>query len=229
MATTRGDRLFAATGLLFPLLTVAGFVLFPKPAGDDVSAAHDPAWLHAHTGAAIAQSYVRAFAAVAFIALSVAVARAVREHKQSSVRSKLVVAGGVACGLLMLLAQAVTLSAALAVRASVPSDVVRAFDSLNAGVLSLSSLPAVLLFAAAAAGFARNAEIPRWLTITTALGVPLALVDAASYDGGPLAAVGVVGLAYFLLWSLTTAVQLARRPATDTGALRTASATAPVA
>jgi len=77
-------------------------------------------------------------------------------------------------------------------------------------------------------GFARNAEFPRWLTIVTALGVPLALVDACSYDGGPLAAVGIIGLAYFLLWSLTVAVQLARQPAADTRALGKTPATAPV-
>lgn len=43
------------------------------------------------------------------------------------------------------------------------------------------------------------------------MGVPLALLDAASYDGGPLAAVGIMGLAYFLVWSLSTAAYLARR------------------
>jgi hypothetical protein len=33
-------------------------------------------------------------------------------------------------------------------------------------------------------------------------------VDAASYDGGPLESVGVLGLAYFLLWSLAIGVSL---------------------
>ena len=42
-------------------------------------------------------------------------------------------------------------------------------------------------------------------------GRPLALLDAASYHGGPLAAVGIIGLAYFLVWSLSTATHLARR------------------
>ena len=50
--------------------------------------------------------------------------------------------------------------------------------------------------------------LPRWLTVLTLVGVPLALADAGSYDGGPLESVGLAGLAFFLLWSLVTGVLL---------------------
>jgi hypothetical protein len=57
----------------------------------------------------------------------------------------------------------------------------------------------------------RTSVLPRWLAVVSLLGVPLAIADAASYDGGPLEALGLVGLAWFLLWSLVTGVLLAVR------------------
>ena len=108
------------------------------------------------------------------------------------------------------------LSAALAAHDHLSAPVIRGFDSLNQGVLSLSSLPAVLLFAAAGTAFLHDPSAPRWLTTLTLVGVPLALLDASSYDGGPLAAVGIIGLAYFLIWSLTTATYLTRTTTTTT-------------
>lgn len=216
MQPTRSDRLFAAAGLLFPVLMIIGFVAFPKPPGGDVSPAHDPAWLAAHTHAVIAQSYVRAGAALAFIALSVAVAKAISARSDRSALSKLVVAGGTASAMLTLLAQAVTLGAVISVRDGASVDVVHGLDGLNDAVLSMSSLPAVLMFAAAAVGFGRGRQFPRWLTIFSTAGVPLALLDAGSYDGGPLAAVGILGLAYFLLWSFAVAAHLTRHPVAAT-------------
>lgn len=216
MSSHRTERTLAATGLLYPVLTVAGFIAFPKPPGGDVSAAHNPAWLALHTDAVIAQSYVRALAAVAFIALSVALARAATVRPEPSSITRLIVAGGTACGIFLLLSQAVTLSAALAAHDHLSPSVIRGFDSLNQGALSLSSLPAVLLFAAAGTAFLRDASAPHWLTTFTLAGVPLALLDAASYEDGPLAAVGIIGLAYFLIWSLTTAAYLTRTTTTTT-------------
>ncbi|MGH8890082.1 MAG: hypothetical protein ACRDV3_10065 [Acidothermaceae bacterium] len=226
MPSTRSDRLFAAAGLLFPVLMITGFIAFPKTPGGDVSAAHDPVWLAAHSHAVIAQCYVRAFAAVAFIALSVAVAKAISARGDAPVLSKLIVAGGTASAMLTLLAQAVTLGAVLALRDGATADVMHGLDGLNDATLSLSSLPAVLMFAAAAVGFGRSQEFPRWLTIFSAAGVPLAVVDAASYDGGPLASVGILGLAYFLLWSLATAVHLTRHSGGATAQGRSVAATA---
>ncbi|MGI8613328.1 MAG: hypothetical protein ACR2KL_05195 [Nocardioidaceae bacterium] len=205
---SRSAKTVAAVGLLYPLLTVVGFVAFPKPPGGDVSAAHDPDWLATNTNAVIAQSYVRALAAIGFIALTAAIAHTARRATLSPSLTGLITAGGATCGALLLAAQTTTLAAALASRDHLPSGVIRPFDNVNAALLAMSSLPAVLLFAGAGVMFWQRVKTPRWLAVLTLAGVPLSLVDALSYEGGPLAAVGILGLAFFLVWSLSAAVYL---------------------
>lgn len=205
----RPARLLPLAGPAFAILMVAGTAAFPIAPGGDVSPASNPAWLAAHANAVITQSYVRALAAVAFIAFSVALASLCRRALGApSPVPGLALAGGATCGGLVLLAQAVTLAAALAVGGSSP-DVIRGLAGLQNGFLDMSSLPAVLLFGAVAVTGLRTGMLPRWLAVVSLLGVPVAVADAASYDGGPLQALGLVGLAWFLLWSLVTGVLLA--------------------
>lgn len=202
-------RTLAIGGLGYPVLTLVGFAAFPEPPGGDVSAAHDPAWLANHTGSVIAQSYVRALAAIGFVLLAVALGHVV--ERLSATAARLVQLGGVGCGLLLLSSQATMLAAAESSRAGVDGSVIRVLDGLQAGLLDLSSLPAVLLFAGAGTALLRFGALPRWFAVVTVLGVPLALVDALSYSGGPLDAVGPLGLVYFLLWSVTAGVVLLMR------------------
>lgn len=204
----RTDRTLAATALAYPVLTVIAFAAFPEPPGGDVSPAHDPAWLAAHTGAVIAQSYVRAVGALGFLALAVALSRRGR-----GAPARLTLLGGGATGALLLVAQAPVLAAALGARQGVAHGVLRVADPLNAALLDLSSVPAVLLFGGAALALLALPDGPRWLAWLSAVGVPLGLLDAASYHGGPLEAVGLAGLAYFLLWSLLVGAWLLRTPA----------------
>ncbi len=204
------DRILAGCGLAYPLLMVVGFVAFPEPPGGDVSAAHDPGWLAAHTGSVIAQSYVRAVAAIAFIVLAVATGRAVNRALRGSGLAALATAGGMSCGLLLLTAQTSTLAAALASRDHVAAGTIPILDGLDQSLLSFSSLPAILLFAAAGIAWHRSATVPGWLAVLTLAGVPLALIDALGYPGGALAGVSLIGLAYFLIWSLAAAACLAR-------------------
>lgn len=224
------DRMIAASGLSYPILTVIGFAAFPAPPGGDVSAAHDPQWLTGHTGSVIAQSYIRAVAAIGFIVLAIALARFVggRDPRGRSL-ARVVTAGGATCGTLLLAAQTVTLSAALASRDHLDPSAVRLLDHVNAALLDMSSLPAVFLFGAAGVALLHQA-VPRWFAIFTVVGAPLALVDALSYDGGPLAAVGIVGLAYFLIWSLTAATYLSRQRTSvaDAAELTTLAPSSPV-
>lgn len=211
----RWERLLPLSGAAFAALMVLGAAAFPMPPGGDVSPASKPAWLATHYNTVIAQSYVRALGAVAFIALAVAAASACRRALGG--RSSLptaALAGGAASGALLLLSQAVALGAALFVHAGGSPDTTRALGSLQNGFLDLSSLPAVLLFGAVGLSALRTSLLPRWLTIVTLAGVPLAVLDAASYDGGPLAAVGFLGLVYFLAWALLTGVRLYLRPTT---------------
>jgi hypothetical protein len=161
---------------------------------------------------------VRALAAVAFVAFSAAVAGACRRALATpSPLPGLALAGGALTGGLLLLGQAVSLAAALSVHGTSAGDI-RALGAVQNGFLDMSSLPAVLLFAAAGLTALRTGLLPRWLTVLTLVGVPLALADAASYDGGPLESLGLVGLVYFLAWSLVAGVRLALPAAAPVGA-----------
>jgi hypothetical protein len=210
--TPGSGRFLPLSGVAFAVLMVAAAIGFPMPPGGDTSPATVPGWLAAHTGAVIAQSYVRALAAVAFLALTAAVAAACRRASSSpSALPGLALAGGACTGGLLLLGQGVTLAAALQARNGGGVAAIRALGALQNGFLDMSSLPATLLFGAVGLAALRTRLLPRWLAVVTLLGVPFAVADAASYDGGPLESVGLAGLVYFLLWSLVTGVLLATR------------------
>jgi hypothetical protein len=213
-AARRGwDRYLPLSGAAFTALMVAGAAAFPMPPGGDVSPAAKPIWLATHYNAVIAQSYVRALAGIAFIALGVAVAAAIRRAAGASLAGCALV-GGALSGGLVLLSQAVSVGAALFAHGGGNDDTTRALGSLQDAFLNLSSLPAVLLFGAAGAAALRTRLLPRWLTVVSLLGVPFALVDSASYDGGPFEPVGFIGLVYFLAWALVVGVQLFKAPRT---------------
>jgi hypothetical protein len=203
------ERHLPLAGAAFTTLTVAAAVSFPMPPGGDVSPASKPAWLGLHDNAIIGQSYLRALAAVAFIALAVAVSSACRRALSgpSSLPAAALIGGAFTCGLL-LLSQAVGLAAALFVHAGGSAESTRALGAIQDSFLDMSSLPAVLLFAAVGLTALRTGLLPRWLTVLTLLGVPFAVLDALSYDGGPFEAVGFLGLLYFLGWALLTGVRL---------------------
>lgn len=205
----RWSRYLPLSGAAYTVLMVAAAAGFPMPPGGDVSPAAQPTWLAEHHDAVIGQSYLRALAALAFIALVAAVADACRRAlPRHSPLPALAFAGGVTCGGLLLLAQAASLAAALFVHGGGSVGTTRVLGALQAGFLDMSAIPAVLLFAATGATAVRTALLPRWLAVVTLLGVPFALLDAASYDGGPLEFVGLLGLAYFLAWSLLVGVRL---------------------
>jgi hypothetical protein len=188
---------------------VAGAAAFPMPPGGDVSAASKPAWLVHHDNSAIAQSYVRAAAALAFVVLAVAVAGRCRSAAREPSRlPALALIGGVLSGALTLLAQTVGLAAALYARDHGAAGTTRALGALQDAFLDLSSLPAVLMFAAVGVVALRTGMLPRWLSAITLAGAPVALIDCLSYDGGPFQAVGLLGLLYFLAWALITGVRL---------------------
>lgn len=202
-------RYLPLAGPVFTTLLVLGAAAFPTPPGGDVSPASAPQWMAAHQGAVIGQTYLRALAAVAFLALTAAVVAASR--RELSARSSLpavAMVGGALTGGLMLAAQATTLAAALYVKTAGHPEVTRALGALQNGLLDMSALPAVLLFAATGLAGLHTGFLPRWFALLSLAGVPLALVDAASYDGGPLESVGMLGLVYFLAWSLIIGVRL---------------------
>lgn len=211
-AHAKWDHYLPLAGAAFTALMVLGTAAFPMPASGDVSPASDPGWLAAHHTAIIAQSYLRGLAAVAFIALSAAVAAAIRRAtSEGSSLPGAALVGGAFTGGLLLLAQAITLSAALFVHRGGNPDTVRALGTLQDAFLNMSSLPAVLLFGATGIAALHTRLLPRWLTVLTLLGVPFALVDSLSYAGGPLEPVAILGLFYFLAWALLVGVRLYAR------------------
>jgi hypothetical protein len=205
----RWERLLPLSGAAFTGLMVLGTVAFPMPPGGDVSPASQPAWLAAHYNAVIAQSYVRGLAAVAFIAAAVAVAfacrRALGENSPLPVAALI---GGALSGALLLISQAVSLAAALFAHTGGSADTILSLGRLQDSFLDLSSLPGALLFGAVGLAALRSSLLPRWLAILSLFGVPLAVIDALAYDGGPLEAVGLLGLVYVLTWALLTGVRL---------------------
>lgn len=203
------SRRLPLSGAVFTVLMVVAAVAFPMPPGGDVSPASKPAWLAAHYNAVIAQSYLRALAAVAFIAMAVAVAAAVRRASPEPSRLPALAAfGGALSGGLLLIAQATSLAAALFVHSGGSPDTARALGALQGGFLDLSSIPSVLLFGAVGAAALRSGILPRWLALFSIAGVPFAMLDSLSYDGGPLEAVGLLGLLYLLAWSLLAGIKL---------------------
>ncbi len=211
MNKTRSQRLLPLSGIAYAALLVLAAVAFPAPGGDDSPARH-PAWLAGHQAAVAVQGYVRAAAALAFAGLALAVAQTIRARAgEHSAAARLALIGGTLCGATLFLAQAAGIAAVIASHEHAGSQAVSALGFLEDGLLALSSLPAIGLFAAAGATFLSDRLVPRWLAWLTLAGVPLALIDAASFSGSPFEPIGVLGLAYFLIWSLATGTALLRR------------------
>lgn len=215
MKRPRWERLLPFSGIAFAALLVIAAAAFPMPHGDD-SPARNPAWLAAHQTPVAIQGYVRALAALAFVGLAVAVAQTIRRQGASgSSAARIALIGGALCGLMLLLAQAAGIGADIASHEHAGADAVRALGFLQDGLLAMSSLPAVALFGVAGTAFLTQRLVPRWIAWLTIAGVPLAALDAASFSGSPLEAVGVLGLVYFLVWSLATGATLLREPSED--------------
>lgn len=201
--TGRSGRGLLWAGPVYAVLLVIGAAGFPAPPGGDVAPAAAPTWLAAHSDAVIAQSYVRGLGCLAFVVMGIAVAELAGRHFPGATHAALT--GGILGGGLLLAGQAVSLGAAqYAGRHTGPTSAsaTRALALLQDGLLDMSALPAALLLVAAGLVVLRGGAGPRWFGWFSMAGGVLAVLDALSYDGGPLAALGLVGLVYFLLWAL---------------------------
>lgn len=213
MNKDRLERLLPLSGIAFAALLVIAAAAFPSPGGDDSPARH-PDWLAGHQTAVALQGYIRAASALAFVALAIAVAQTIRNRLgEGSLAARIALVGGTLYGGTLLLAQAVGIGAVIASHEHAGAQAVSALGFLEDGFLALSSLPAIGLFAAAGGAFLSERLTPRWLAWLTLAGVPLAVIDAASFSGSPFEPIGILGLAYFLIWSLASGTALLRRPA----------------
>jgi hypothetical protein len=213
--TAGWERWLPLGGPTYAVLLVVAAAAFPMPPGGDVTAAAHPDWLAHHAGAVIAQGLLRTLASVAFAVLAVGAATACAQRTGSSALPRLALVGGALTAGLMVAAQAACVASALFVRGGGGADATRALGALQAAFLDASSLPAALMFLAVGVVSLATGLLPRWLTLVTLLGVPAAVIDSASYQGGPLEPVALVGLVYFLAWSLLAGVQLTRPDAGD--------------
>jgi hypothetical protein len=210
LTDTSPDRWLALGGPAYAALLAIAAIAFPSAPDGEVAAALHPVWLAQHTSAMVAQGLLRAVASLGFVVLTVALATACHRVRVRGAWPTLALVGGALTGLLMLAAQATAIAAALLVRSTGHTDSALALGHLQAAFLDMSSLPATLLFLGVGVVAGRRGFLPRWLALATLVGVPLALLDSASYDGGPLEPVAEVGLAYFLLWSLVVGIGLLR-------------------
>lgn len=211
MTRKRLERLLPLSGIAYAALLVLAAAAFPAPGGDDSPARH-PAWLAHHQAAVAIQGYVRAAAALAFIVLALGVAQAIRNRRGgASPAARIALVGGTLYGATLLVAQGVCIAAVIASHEHAGPQAVSALGFLQDGLLAISSLPAIGLFAAAGAVFLAERFAPRWLAWLTLAGVPLAVLDAASFSGSPFEPVGILGLAYFLIWSLATGTAMLTR------------------
>lgn len=219
-SSERWERYVPLGGVVFAVLMVLSAIAFPMPPGGDAAAAAHPSWLTTHHDAVIAQSYLRGMAAVALLVLIAALAAAVRRVRGSSVMADAVlVAGALEAGLL-LLAQGVGLATALLARDGATADTVRALAPLQDACLDIAALPGVVVFGAAGLAAIRTKVLPRWLGVLSLVGAPVALTDALSYDGGPLASIGLLGLLYSIGWALLVGVRLPLQPVVDDNTLQ---------
>lgn len=207
------SRHLLLAGPAYTALLVVGAATFPAPPGGDVAAAIEPGWLVHHTEAMIGQAYLRGLGALAFIVLAVAVAGFCRRVLPSPALAGAALAGGALSGGLILLSQAAALGAAQFMHDGGSADASRALGWLQEATLDMSSLPAIMLFGATGLAVLHTVSVPRWFGWFSLIGVPFALLDAGSYDGGPLEAVGFLGLIYFLLWALLAGALLHRAAA----------------
>ncbi len=215
VVTAGWERWLPLGGPAYALLLVIAAAAFPMPPGGDVSSAAHPGWLALHVGPTIAQGLLRMLASLAFGVLAVGAATAcARRTGPGALPALALVGGALSCGL-MIAAQASAVAAALFVRDGGAADATRAIGALQAAFLDASSLPAALLFLAVGVVSVRHGLMARWLGVVTLVGVPVAVVDSASYQGGPLEPVALVGLVYFLAWSLLAGVQLTRPDAAE--------------
>jgi hypothetical protein len=210
VVTSGWERWLPLGGPAYALLLVVAAAAFPMPPGGDVTAAAHPGWLALHTGPVIAQGLLRMLASLAFGVLAVGAAGACARRTGPGVLPALALIGGALSCVLMIVAQATSVAAALFIRDGGSADPTRAIGALQAACLDASSLPAALLFLAVGVVSFQRELMPRWLATVTLAGVPIAVVDSASYQGGPLEPVALVGLVYFLAWSLLAGVQLTR-------------------
>jgi hypothetical protein len=223
----RYARYGAASGILFVVFVVIGFLVQPKPPAVDAPAAEILQYLTDHDSALHVVQVIFAFAAF-FYLWFVGTLRAVLARSEApETRLADIAFGGALVSAAALLAGG-GLQAAATLHASESSpEVTRALVDASLLVPAVAAPAVVVFFAANALSILRSGYLPSWLGwLAIAAAVFNALgVGAVFTDHGAFAADGVlgffIGFALFLIWFLAASVTLMgrlageRQPAVD--------------
>jgi hypothetical protein len=213
MADRRWERLGAATGIVFVILSVAAAIIGGQPgAAPDVVQ-----YFVENRSRLLAQSFLFGLASVAFLWFLGSVRSYLRAAEGGTGRlSAVAFAGGIlTLGMLMFSGTVVTALADGMAELADP-DTSRAFYSLVIQASDLTSFPTAVLTGASAVVVLRTKALPGWLGWLGGIVAVGSLSRGTAFfvEVGPFSSAGVIEsvvVAGFLLWLLLTSILLVRR------------------
>jgi hypothetical protein len=219
------ERLGAASGLAFVVLSLLSAFIYPQQPGTDSPASTTLAWVHDHRVALQAGMIVALFAAgvLVWFAAYLRVTLDGNDGPNGAVLASVVFGGGIALGVISALAALPT--ALLAFMDSQPAGItdagiVRMLGDLNTVLFSAASVMTAVFLAALGGSMLRKAIGAPWLGWVTVVvaavnGVAVWIeVTFSTYHGKAWNAVGWGAFIGFLVVILVTSISLLARPAT---------------
>lgn len=215
-------RLALASGLAFAALMFAAGFVFSVPriewggSGEAVRA-----WLEAHAGTSLVNSYLQAAAGACFIFFATGLYSALRRAEGGgTVLALASLAGGVATGVMGYVRLAHALALVRYGRAGGPADVLQALDISAYATQEMLAFTQGIFWLAASLAMVRTRVAPRWIGVLGLVGSAALFVSTATVldEQHPLGIAGFVVFVLFTAWMLATTISLllrsrTRRPA----------------
>ncbi len=219
----RHDRYAAATGILFVLLAVVGFIVTPKPPAVDASAVEVLEYVKDHRDSLHVVQLIFAFAGFFFVWFVGALRSFLGAAEGGNRRLATTAYGGglIAIATLMV---GLGLAAAADLHPARDPEITRALIDASLIVPAVGAPAAAVFFVANGLSIAHSEALPRWMAgmaMVTALFNALG-VSAVFTDHGAFAADGVfgffLGFLLFLFWVGAASVLIYRRLGESGGA-----------
>lgn len=219
MTGTNWQRLGAASGILFVVLTIATFFTPSTPEADEASA-EIARTIASDRTAHLVNFYVSGIAWILFLVFVTALWGVLRRAETLSGASTLALLGGLAIYAGVLVEQSAFLALVNAADAGREPVAVRALFELEEVVLVPLRFAIAAFFAGIALSAIPTSALPRWLgwaaaALAALLVVGLLGVFSADEQEGPLIPILVLGRLGMLLWILATSIVLLRRAGRD--------------
>jgi hypothetical protein len=211
MADPRWERLGAATGIVFVLLTLLALFIGGQPAPDVVQYFID------NRGRLLVQSFLAGLASIFFLWFLGSVWSYLRAAEGGTGRlSAVAFAGGILTMVFLMLSLTVTYALADRMAELSPPDTSRAFYALVIQASDLTFFPVVAFTGASALVILRTKALPAWLGWLGIVVAVLSLSRGTAFfvESGPFSSAGVlesVAIMAFLLWLLLMSILLVRR------------------